>query len=96
VGAVLPVVGFLLLRRLRMHRREAALTPGDWLATSLVLNAGRWLRCLASPPFHPQRKDEARLGWWPLSPLSRRFVCTRQDIGQCRFCAWDLEAASAL
>jgi hypothetical protein len=40
---------------------EAAATPGDWLATSLALNAGRWLRGFIGPPAHPQPGDEAFL-----------------------------------
>jgi hypothetical protein len=58
VQAALAVAGFLWLRRLRGHCREAAPTLGDWLATSLALNAGRWLRAFTGPPSHPQPRDE--------------------------------------
>lgn len=61
VQAALAVGGFLWLRRLRKHRREAAPTLGEWLATMLALNAGRWLRGFTGPPSHPQPKDEAQI-----------------------------------
>jgi len=60
VGAVLMVAGFVWLRRARQQRLAAAPTPGDWLATSLALNAGRWLRGFAGPPSHPQPADRIR------------------------------------
>ena len=47
--AVMVTGGFLWLYWLRRHRREAEATPGDWLATSLVLNAGRWVAGLIRP-----------------------------------------------
>src|SRR6267378_824040 len=59
VGAVLVVAGFVLLRTARKHRIEGAPTLADWLATSLALNAGRWLRGFTGPPSHPQPADEA-------------------------------------
>ena len=59
--AGLAVAGFVWLRNLRTGRREAAPTLGDWLATTLALNAGRWLRGLTGPPSHPQPPDEALL-----------------------------------
>lgn len=61
VNATLAVVGFLWLHGLRAHRREAAPSLTDWLATSLALNAGRWLRGFTGPPGHPQPQDEAHL-----------------------------------
>ena len=62
MGAVLAVVGFLWLRRLRVHRREAASNSCDWLATSLVLlNVGRGFQALAGTPSHPRPSDEAFL-----------------------------------
>jgi hypothetical protein len=60
--ALLAVTGFVWLRSLRVHRREAALTLSDWLATMLlVLNAGPWLRGFAESARHPQLVDEALL-----------------------------------
>src|SRR5437016_545964 len=62
LGVILATLGFLWLRRLRMHRIEAASTAADWLATSLlVFNAGRWLRAFAGTPLHPLPTDEAFL-----------------------------------
>jgi len=49
VTAILAVVGLLWLHGLRRHRREARPTPTDWLATSLVLNAGRWVVSVIRP-----------------------------------------------
>jgi len=34
-------------------------TPGDWVATSFVLNVGRWLRSFAGPPSRSMPEDEA-------------------------------------
>jgi hypothetical protein len=48
-SAGLVGVGFLWLYRLRRHRREENPTPSDWLATSLVLNAGRWVVSFIRP-----------------------------------------------
>lgn len=48
--ALLTIVGFLGLYRLRKNRRFAHATPLDWLATTLILNAGRWVSGLAGPP----------------------------------------------
>ena len=59
VNAALAAVGFLWLHRLRRQRREAEPTLRDWLATTLVLNAGRWLRGFTGPPSHAQPKDES-------------------------------------
>lgn len=70
VTAVMAAGGFLWLYRLRRHRREAEATPGDWLATSLVLNAGRWAGGFIRPG-----QDEAfvsqtlGLPWWLLPYL---------------------------
>ena len=58
--ALLAVIGFVWLRRLRVHRSEAALTLSDWLAAILlVLNAGPWLRGFAESARQPQLVDEA-------------------------------------
>jgi hypothetical protein len=57
--AVLAGVGLLWLYRLRGHRREAAPTLVDWLATILAVQAGRWLRGFTGPPSSPQPPDEA-------------------------------------
>jgi hypothetical protein len=57
--AVLGTAGFLCLRRSRLHRLEATATPGDWVATTLALNFGRWLRSFAATPSHPMPDDEA-------------------------------------
>jgi hypothetical protein len=59
--AGLAVAGFVWLCNLRRERREAAPTLDDWLATTLALNAGRWLRGLTGPPSNPQPPDEALL-----------------------------------
>ncbi len=60
VQTVSAVAGFVWLRRLRLHCREAPPSLSDWLATILiVLNAGPWLRGLAESPKHPQLLDEA-------------------------------------
>ncbi|MDB6124628.1 MAG: hypothetical protein JWQ71_3621 [Pedosphaera sp.] len=59
VGAVFMLVGFLWLRRLRRHRIEAVPTARDWLATSLAMNVGRWLRGFTGSPSQPQPNDEA-------------------------------------
>ena len=57
----LAVAGFVWLRKLRRDHREAAPTLGDWLATTLALNAARWLRGLTGSPSDPQPPDEALL-----------------------------------
>jgi len=57
VTAVLAGAGLLWLHRLRKHRRDATPTLSDWLATSLILNAGRWFRGFTGP--YP--KDEAHI-----------------------------------
>ncbi|MEW6302109.1 MAG: hypothetical protein AB1705_01470 [Verrucomicrobiota bacterium] len=46
VEALLAIGGFFWLWRLRRGRLEAPATCWDWLATFLVLCAGRWLRGL--------------------------------------------------
>jgi len=60
VQAVLALTGFVWLRRLRQHRREATATTRDWLATiTIVLNAGPWFRGIAEPLGSSQLVDEA-------------------------------------
>ena len=61
VNFVLMLCGFFWLKTLR--RKNASGPPGiwDWVATSLALNAGRWLRSVFSLPTNPQPPDEARL-----------------------------------
>ena len=62
VQFVLAVAGFAWLRSLRQHRREAAVTMQDWLATVLIgLNAGHWLQGVADPFGYRQLIDEARV-----------------------------------
>jgi len=61
VNAALAAAGFLWLYGLRTTRREAVTSLADWLATSVALNAGRWLRGFTGSPAHPQPHDEARL-----------------------------------
>ncbi len=59
VQILLAVAGFLWLRTSRVHRLSTVVTPGDWVATTLVLNVGRWLRSFAGSPSHPLSDDEA-------------------------------------
>ena len=59
VGVVLMVVGLVWLWKRRQDRRSEPATLLDWLATSLAMNAGRWLRGLTGPPSNPQPTDEA-------------------------------------
>ena len=59
VQILLAAAGFLWLRTSRMHRVSTVATPGDWVATTLVMNVGRWLRCFTSSPSHPSPDDEA-------------------------------------
>jgi hypothetical protein len=61
VQAGLAVTGFVWLRRLRRDRREANPTVGEWVATMLALNVGRWVRGFTGPPSDPQPPDEALL-----------------------------------
>jgi hypothetical protein len=61
VEALLAIGGFFWLRRLRRGRLQAPATSWDWLATFLVLCAGRWLRGFTGPPGRPQPPDEAFL-----------------------------------
>jgi hypothetical protein len=58
---LLMIAGFVWLRCLRQRRIDAPPTWIDWLATVVALNAGRWLRCFAGTPAHPQPADEAQL-----------------------------------
>jgi hypothetical protein len=48
--ALLTVGGFVGLYWLRRNRRTSPATLLDWLATVLILNAGRWVWGLAGPP----------------------------------------------
>ena len=48
--AILTVAGLIGLYLLRRKRRTLPATPLDWLATTLILNAGRWVAGLAGPP----------------------------------------------
>lgn len=59
VGVVLMALGLVWLWKRRRDRRLAPATAADWLATSLAMNAGRWLRGLTGPPSNPQPNDEA-------------------------------------
>jgi len=59
VGVVLMALGFVWLWKRRRDRRSEAATVLDWLATSLALNAGRWLRGFTGAPSNPQPDDEA-------------------------------------
>src|SRR5262249_46052093 len=61
VNALLGASGFLWLLASRIRRRDAKATPADWVATTLAMNAGRWLRCFAGSPTHPMPDDEAWL-----------------------------------
>ena len=58
-GVLLMAVGYVWLWMRRRHRRSEPVTLLDWLATSLAMNAGRWLRGLTGPPSNPQPNDEA-------------------------------------
>jgi hypothetical protein len=59
VSTLLAVSGFLWLRASRIQRRVAVATPAEWVATTLVMNVGRWLRTFAGSPIHPMSDDEA-------------------------------------
>ena len=59
--ALMGGVGLLWLYLLRRHRREAAPTLVEWLATTLALSAARWLRGFGGLPSHPQPGDEVLL-----------------------------------
>jgi hypothetical protein len=59
LGAVVATAGFVYLHRSRRHRPQAIATFGDWVATTCVLNVGRWLRCFAGSPSRPVPDDEA-------------------------------------
>jgi LPXTG-motif cell wall-anchored protein len=59
VGVVLMALGFVWLWKRRRDRRSEPATVLDWLATSLALNAGRWLRGFTGTPANPQPDDEA-------------------------------------
>lgn len=61
VEALLAIGGFFWLWRLRRSRLQAPATCWDWLATFLVLCAGRWLRGFTGTPGQPQPADEAFL-----------------------------------
>lgn len=61
VELMLAATGLIWLLRGRAGRRHSEPTLSDWLATSLALAAGRWLRCLTGTPSHPQPEDEAFL-----------------------------------
>jgi hypothetical protein len=49
VQILLAAAGFLWLRTSRVHRLSTVVTPGDWVATTLALNVGRWLRSFTGP-----------------------------------------------
>jgi hypothetical protein len=55
---IISGAGLLWLYLLRKHRREAAPTLAEWLATVLAMSAARWLRGLGGSPSHPQPGDE--------------------------------------
>lgn len=60
MNTLLAASGFLWLRRSRIHQLQGMPTSADWLATTtVVMNAGRWLQCLAYSPAHPLPDDEA-------------------------------------
>lgn len=61
VEVLLTIGGFFWLRHLRQNRLQSVATYADWLATFLVLCAGRWLRAFASAPSNPMPSDEAKL-----------------------------------
>jgi hypothetical protein len=61
VEALLTSVGSFWLRHLRKNRLQSVATYADWLATFLILCAGRWLRAFASAPSNPMPSDEAKL-----------------------------------
>ena len=58
MSTLLAASGFLWLRSSRIHRLQAIPTFADWVATTLVTNTGRWVRCLAYSSNHPQPDDE--------------------------------------
>jgi len=59
MSTLLAASGFLWLRASRIRRLQSIPTFTDWVATTLIMNAGRWLRCLAGSPSHPLPDDEA-------------------------------------
>ena len=61
VELVLSAAGLWWLSRARRRRPSTPLTFTDWLATSLALAAGRWLRCFTGTPANPKPEDEAFL-----------------------------------
>jgi hypothetical protein len=59
VAVVLMALGFGWLWKRRRNRRSEPATALDWFATSLALNALRWLRGFTGTPSNPQPDDEA-------------------------------------
>lgn len=59
VAVVLMALGYVWLWKRRRNRRSEPATALDWIATSLALNALRWLRGFTGPPSNPQPNDEA-------------------------------------
>jgi len=59
VSVVLMALGCVWLWKRRRNRWSEPAMVFDWIATSLALNASRWLRGFIGSPSNPQPNDEA-------------------------------------